>query len=51
MQKRTASFDEIQKKIHEIDTERKILESKLGQEISNIRNHTDLLREKIRVNG
>eukprot|EP00347_Sterkiella_histriomuscorum_P011869 403370792 len=51
IQKRTASFEELQKKIHEIDTERKILESKLSQEISNIRNHTDLLREKIRVSS
>ncbi len=49
LQKRTANYEDFMKRINEIDTERKILESKFGQEISTIRNHQELMREKVRV--
>ncbi|CDW89758.1 UNKNOWN [Stylonychia lemnae] len=49
MQKRTASFEDFQKKIHELDTERKILESKLSLEISNVRALNGAQGEKIRL--
>ena len=49
IKKRIANQEDLVKRQNELDTERKILESKIGIEFANMRNMHELLREKERV--
>ena len=39
-------FEDLSRKVTEIDTERKVLESKVYQELTRLQNYHDVLREQ-----
>ena len=42
--KQTSNFEDLLKKIHDTDNQRRMLESRLNSEISNVRNITEINR-------